>query len=48
MNDDTGRILFSGSPEAATSVYRTDPQPGYGHSSLPLAHFDHHVDAPAA
>ena len=35
MDVDSGRILYSEIPEAATVVYRIEDQPGYMHSSLP-------------
>ena len=38
MDVDSGRILYSEIPEAATVVYRIEDQPGYMHSSLPRAH----------
>ena len=44
IDADTGHILFNDAPETARSVYKIDKQPGYTHSSLPHAHFDHYAD----
>ena len=41
MDVDSGRILYSEIPEAATVVYRIEGQPGYIHTNIPPAP---HVD----
>lgn len=45
MDVDSGRILYSEIPEAATAVYQVEDQPGYMHSSLPRAHLVDSGDA---
>ncbi len=38
LESDTGHVLFSGSAEAADTVYAIDDEPGGTHTSLPHAH----------